>query len=1043
MLLQAAIDAASTRSFDMPSRDWGAALHPVRPFPNSEPNPATWTRPVHTAGQLSGSGHDRRANATSATWTSSSGDLADLTDTDDIEVRSEFVEEYNRLARKPGQSPPQRRSWFSRTFLRQVSVTSDASSTKSEKKIRRKRSVGDLALHLVNGAKRDNLKDADLQSLVRLCGKSLLYLPSEYSPGSLVLPTCFRATAQYLVQHVNALYSHYCADGDADEISSTICSPNLPSHIKAGTHDVASTFKRLLSGLPGGILGSVALFDALAAIHGQLDGEAELTRTKQTKVRARLIALAIGTVKSPLRRDLICAVFGLLCLIGRTAEKAPREDGHGRPLRTSDLMGYNALGIVFGPLLIGDLLNSYTMKSPDPNSSSASSLATPTSVRKERRKPTRPLSSYAGKMASVLSPPVEEPSPAKFERSKGPIATPETPKRLGIWRRAQDRAVNSLELLMQTGSPAALATPAKGQTVGRQSGMPSRDTRTPLRRRFHKDNVTADPAHGAGEQAERRKSANESIYRRTPKPVMQGPPRTITPIGPGENAPRDDTPPAAVFERGRSRLSAWKSRRSSLASAETGSPVARLTGAARLESTRDGLNQPETGSEITPIDPRADRMSHDGTQNGEFARENGRSFDRESINSIPSSATSRHATMFLSVQVPCSPIVQRRSYDRAGSSGPQYIDGERSSPNKDDRASRQTAKQTILFGPRTQPARRTLGPAPRSTPASMAGSAVKAMAAMFETASKDPTTPSSGENTRSRAESRPSDILSPYTVNPLPVKSPSRSPKPMELNGGRLSGTARDGRCGIASPPAGETAASSQSSVRGSTLNQPRTPASQYPAPSTDGSPSTKKLPRQEVLDIDRSPADRPDTITSTSRIEPNLGPTTPGLSPSVPWANSPPVSKAGCQDPVTRRFPLISTPEQKQGATSETISQTPQTIHAYVTSITPGSGRNAASSPRLNSHPNKLQGRKLDAEDTVKIHHKSAGKTNEEHEGVSEPTSAITEATPIPEPGLELGLAKLRERLREAEQACAMWQERAERAEQRVRELEAYAFVL
>jgi hypothetical protein len=85
--------------------------------------------------------------------------------------------------------------------LRQASTTSDASSIKSEKKIKNKRSVSDLALHLMNGARRDNLKDEDLRSLVRICGKSKLYLPSDYSPSSLVLPTCFRATAQYLVQH--------------------------------------------------------------------------------------------------------------------------------------------------------------------------------------------------------------------------------------------------------------------------------------------------------------------------------------------------------------------------------------------------------------------------------------------------------------------------------------------------------------------------------------------------------------------------------------------------------------------------------------------------------------------------------------------------------------------------------------------------------------------------------------------------------------------------------------------------------------------------
>ena len=189
------------------------------------------------------------------------------------------------------------------------------------------------------------------------------------------------------VRIVNALYNHYCADGDVDEISSTICSPNLPTHVKAGTHDVASTFKRLLSGLPEGILGSLSLFDALVSIQSQLDGEAEFLKTKQTKIRARLIALAIGTVTSQLRRDLICAVFGLLCLIGRAAETTPREDEHGRPLPTSDLMGYSALGIVFGPLLLGDLLNSYEIKAANATPSGPALFpATPPNTRKERRR---------------------------------------------------------------------------------------------------------------------------------------------------------------------------------------------------------------------------------------------------------------------------------------------------------------------------------------------------------------------------------------------------------------------------------------------------------------------------------------------------------------------------------------------------------------------------------------------------------------------------------------------------------------------------------
>ncbi|KAJ4413645.1 hypothetical protein N0V82_008423 [Gnomoniopsis sp. IMI 355080] len=169
------------------------------------------------------------------------------------------------------------------------------------------------------------------------------------------------------IRVVNELYEFYCAGPSAD-VASTVRSPNLPVHINAGIHDIASCFKKFLSGLPGGILGSLSLFDAMIAINSQLYGDPEFSRTKQSKIRARLIALAIGTLRSQFRRELICAVFGLLCLLGRAAETAPREDECGRPLPTSDLMGYNALGIVFGPLLVGDMLGSYAVKLADPSS---------------------------------------------------------------------------------------------------------------------------------------------------------------------------------------------------------------------------------------------------------------------------------------------------------------------------------------------------------------------------------------------------------------------------------------------------------------------------------------------------------------------------------------------------------------------------------------------------------------------------------------------------------------------------------------------------
>ena len=50
--------------------------------------------------------HDRRVTTSSATWTSSSGDLADVSDADDVEDRNEFVEAYNRIAGKVGPNTP-------------------------------------------------------------------------------------------------------------------------------------------------------------------------------------------------------------------------------------------------------------------------------------------------------------------------------------------------------------------------------------------------------------------------------------------------------------------------------------------------------------------------------------------------------------------------------------------------------------------------------------------------------------------------------------------------------------------------------------------------------------------------------------------------------------------------------------------------------------------------------------------------------------------------------------------------------------------------
>lgn len=194
--------------------------------------------------------HDRRKNGnTSNTWTDSSLE----TELEDEEDRTDFVKEYNRLAekarfiiwyleffqdmltlliawrtenypwglRRSGRTfsvfsnietiliwiqidtvtiTGKHGSWLMRKILRRTSSTHTL-NIKSDRQIRHKRSVSDFSTRL--RLKRHTLRDKTLRELVDLCGRSLLYLPSDYAASSLTLPTCLRATAHYIVQYGN------------------------------------------------------------------------------------------------------------------------------------------------------------------------------------------------------------------------------------------------------------------------------------------------------------------------------------------------------------------------------------------------------------------------------------------------------------------------------------------------------------------------------------------------------------------------------------------------------------------------------------------------------------------------------------------------------------------------------------------------------------------------------------------------------------------------------------------------------------------------
>ncbi|KAL2262444.1 hypothetical protein VTK26DRAFT_1293 [Humicola hyalothermophila] len=1327
------MDAGSAPSLNGAAAGWSSFSRPV-PLFRSSTNTESWARgqPSSSVCHLTVPRQDRRTTGSSATWTSSSDDFADVSDIDDVQARSEFVQEYNRMAKKhgvrtllletyspslPGQSPiPQRRSWLSRTFLRQASATSDASSTRSEKKVKLKRSVSDLALHLVNGAKKDSLKDEDLESLVRLCGKSTLYLPSEYAPSSLILPTCFRATAYHLSQYgadtrgvfripgsvrtVNALYDYYCADGDADEIASTIRCPNLPAHIKAGTHDVASAFKRFLSGLPGGILGSLSVFDALVAIHSQLKGDPEFPRTKQTKLRARLIALAIGTIRSQLRRDLICAVFGLLCMIGRAAEKAPREDSLGRPLPTADLMGYNALGIVFGPLLVGDLLGFYMMRIADPASGLVVFPVTPPPVKKERWKchagaaahppaqavdkihvansitemlithwreivrqmrslgnlkrgatrtrsaglaqklrqtsglrpsiseltvgksagwaPARPPSgtygirgspipptptpehgrntggstvlgenlqaslvverrrprgarplSHTGAGArtgtSLLSLPTEEaplpsvdarkepsvkeqprdqfrthntprmeemgspptecaasgriamsstvtvPSPlsetppsrpmssqfdllgehAARRMSLSPVSAElrSTPKRFirfphGIIgpRAERRREVPSIAGQSKGSSPRpntaesgitlSQETSIDGQGADRRKGTPS----TPSVRHTRSKTRRASNLTGGGEQTERPKRANKRTSRDLSNSTVRGLVRFSRATNVEDKALRNDKPRIDMFERGRSRLAAWKSRRRSSLSMDEGSPTPRslLRGGAEagILGSRSPIGNAPRGRG-SAVASRSRNSQEQAQANSTVTEQEGHS---RAGTHILGRSPYEHRTSVESNQETDRgeqpELVQGASDGAMGGPTGHYELGEHVTPSNTNKAASQTTMRLPLPISIEPPAQLRPSPASRLTPVKSAGTAVKAMAARFESVSRTSTLPAHKERTGSGIDTKPSGVVSQYTVNPAPVRTPTKASRKTQSDsftptrrslrsvfqqrqfwevrgkGGKLGDEVtadsrrpaldmelvpeairwRGPRCrSEIFPERGENSVNSRGPIQTdqillpSTVTRQTSPSlgnssrhrclhlEQNPATVTTLTPTPTNTPEQPQPQ--RTPTTSPFPIRSHSRRRP----TTPATSPS-----SPPLSASSHTHAHTPVPPTPTTPPDRHSTTPAEQTTT--------SSSAPHHRRSRSScSPQQVQSRSQSQGQGHGQQRRQQQQEEGKGEENEKEQQATTTTTIITTTE----------IARLRDQLARAEQACAAWRARAVRAERRVVVLE------
>ncbi|KAK4696031.1 5'-AMP-activated protein kinase, regulatory gamma subunit, partial [Lecanoromycetidae sp. Uapishka_2] len=189
---------------------------------------------------------------------------------------------------------------------------------------------------------------------------------SDHAASRCNAPGLFRISGQASI--INALYDFYdCQFSDAgspSKVEATVGSGLLPTHIEHTLPDVASLFKKILISLPGGLLGSLELFECFEDILLKLQRDSEQVEVDFAALKAKLVALAISSITSTYRVYLIEAVLGLCAYFAFETEKVHAEqaataiENNERPGSSkSELMSHQSLGVVLGPLLVGDLID--------------------------------------------------------------------------------------------------------------------------------------------------------------------------------------------------------------------------------------------------------------------------------------------------------------------------------------------------------------------------------------------------------------------------------------------------------------------------------------------------------------------------------------------------------------------------------------------------------------------------------------------------------------------------------------------------------------
>ncbi|KAF9894476.1 hypothetical protein FE257_006359 [Aspergillus nanangensis] len=246
----------------------------------------------------------------------------------------------------------------------------------------------------------NSLNGRSLETLARLGGHSFLNLPADFAPSALRLPTCFVAIIGHLrnadptvrnlfidagdIKTTERVYAYFAnqvlsADKDKAIIEVTLRRDEMLNDpvglLNRGTPvtkasqalGIAWVLKALLEGLPGGILGSLQLYQILVNICSSHISGSALKQgscldglSPTTYLRTKAIGLAMVALLDALQLNLVCAVFGLCAVLMHETERRIELGKQGfkgsigisRSGVGAGILSLDRLGRIFGPLLV-------------------------------------------------------------------------------------------------------------------------------------------------------------------------------------------------------------------------------------------------------------------------------------------------------------------------------------------------------------------------------------------------------------------------------------------------------------------------------------------------------------------------------------------------------------------------------------------------------------------------------------------------------------------------------------------------------------------